>query len=233
MSVFVMGNLRIIDLTKLLDPETETRRCKLFRFNTGGPIPDFHTHIDIMSHLGTHVECPYHHREEWPDVSSLPLTAFMGRGLYLNFKDLQPNTYITPQALEKTCGHRLREGDIVILDSPHPLTPFTDKTNTAEDKRLFVNGETATWLRDRKVKCVGFGDGVSIENRNEDVCPFHEVLLAANIVFLEVLKNLELLRKDVFFISYAPLYIKGLDSCPVRVYAIEGLREFSSEKQED
>jgi len=227
MSVFAMGNLRVIDLTKAIDPADETRRCKLHRFNTGGPIPDFHTNIDIMSHLGTHVECPYHHREEWPDVSLLPLTTFMGRALYVKFIELAPNTYITSRALEAACGNCLREGDIIILDSPYALAPFTNKTNTAEDKRLLVNGETAAWLRDRKVKCVGFGDGVSIENRNEDVCPFHDVLMEANIVFLEVLRNLQSLKRDVFFMSYAPMNIKGLDSCPVRVYAIEGLAEFS------
>ena len=46
-------------------------------------------------------------------------------------------------------------------------------------------------------------------------------------MFLEVLKNLDKLEKNVFFMSYAPLPIIGLDSCPVRAYAIEGLEEFS------
>jgi len=227
MSVFSMGKLRIVDLTKVLDPATETRRCKLQRFNTGGRIPDFHTHMDITSHLGTHVECPYHHQEDWPDVSALPLTGFLGRALYVTIRDLAPNSYIGARALESGCAGRLRDGDILILDSPYKLPPFTEKTNTPEDKRLFINGETATWVRDHKVKCVGFGEGVSIENRNEDVRPFHDICMAENIVFLEVLKNLELLQRDVFFLSYAPLPIKGLDSCPVRVYAVEGLAEFS------
>lgn len=227
MSAENLGNLRIIDLSKPLDPATETRRCHLFRFNTGGRIPDFHTIIDITSHLGTHVECPYHHRDEWPDASALPLTTFLGRGIYVSFDGAAPNAYITAAMLEKACGHRMRAGDAVILDSPYKLAPFTDKTNGPEDKRLLINGETAAWLRDRGAKCVGFGDGVSIENRNEDVCPFHDILLAENIVFLEVLKNLEELTRDTFFLSYAPLPIKGLDSCPVRVYAIEGLAEFS------
>ena len=120
----------------------------------------------------------------------------------------------------------MKAGDVVILDSPYKLAPFTEKTNTAEDKRLFVNGETAQWMVDHKVKCVGFGDGVSIENCNEDVKPFHDVCMAENITFLEVLKNLDELHSETFFISFAPLYIKGLDSCPVRVYAIEGLSEF-------
>ena len=39
MCVSEMGKLRLIDLSKPLDPATETRRCHLFRFNTGGPIP--------------------------------------------------------------------------------------------------------------------------------------------------------------------------------------------------
>lgn len=68
---------------------------------------------------------------------------------------------------------------------------------------------------------------MSIEDSQENVKPFHDILMAQNIVFLEVLKNLELLKSDTFFISYSPLPIMGLDSCPVRVYAIEGLTEFS------
>ena len=45
---------------KYLDPATESRRCHMYRFNTGGPIPDFHTIMDLTSHLGTHCESPYH-----------------------------------------------------------------------------------------------------------------------------------------------------------------------------
>lgn len=227
MSVYELNGLRVIDLTKFLDPATETRRCHLYRFNTGGPIPDFHTIMDLTSHLGTHCECPYHHDDNWPDASALPLTGFMGRGVYVTIEDAQPNSHITAAVLDRVLGHKVKEGDVVILDSPYKLPPFTEKTNTAEDKRLFVNGETARWMVDHKVKCVGFGDGVSIENCNEDVKPFHDICMAQNITFLEVLKNLDELQSETFFISFAPLYIKGLDSCPVRVYAIEGLTQFS------
>ena len=38
---------------------------------------------------------------------------------------------------------------------------------------------------------VGFGDGVSIESNNTDVSAFHDVLMEVNVVFLEVLQNLE------------------------------------------
>ena len=220
------NGLRVIDLTKPLDPASETRRCHLFRFNTGGSIPDFHTIMDLTSHLGTHVECPYHHNDEWTDVQGLPIDTFMGRGIYVNIQGLKPNEKIGAKTLEAACGDRIQEGDAVILDSPYKLQPFTPDTNTEKDKRLFISRETAEWLLEKKVKCVGFGDGVSIESNREDVSAFHDVLMEKNVVFLEVLKNLEKLKTDTFFISYAPLPIKGLDSCPVRVYAIEGLPGF-------
>ncbi|MGI6404694.1 MAG: cyclase family protein [Oscillospiraceae bacterium] len=226
MSVYQLGNLRLIDLTKQLDPKTESRRCSLFRFNTGGPIPDYHTIMDLTSHLGTHVECPYHHCDEWSDVQQLPLSNFLGRAVYVNIDFLEPNSHIMPADLDKACS-KVKEGDIVILDSPYRIPPFTELTNTSEDKRLFICKEAAEWFRAKKVKCVGFGDGVSIENSEEDVKPFHDILMEVDITFLEVLCNLDQLHSDVFFMSFAPLPIKGLDSCPVRAYAIEGLEGFS------
>lgn len=221
-----VNGLRIVDLTKPLDPKTETRRCWLWRYNTGGPIPDYHTIMDLTSHLGTHCECPYHHDDNWPSVAELPLSTFMGRALYVVL-DLPFNHQITGADLEQAIGSKVCEGDVIILDSPHKLPPFTPATNGPDDHRLVVGEDSARWFAEKKVKCVGFGDGVSIEDCLENVKPFHDILMAQNIVFLEVLKNLDKLTTDTFFISYSPLPILGLDSCPVRVYAIEGLQEFS------
>ncbi len=226
--VYELNGYRVIDLTKELDPKTESRRCHLIRYNTGGPIPDFHTALDLTSHLGTHCECPYHHFENGKSVGELPLNTFMGRAIYVNIDFLEPNSHITSADLDRACGTRIKEGDIVLLDSPYKIAPFTPMTNTPEDKRLFIGEDSARWLRNHKVKCVGFGDGVSIENCNEDVKPFHDILMEADIVFLEVLKNLECLKTDTFFMSYAALPIVGADSCPVRAYAIEGLPGFGA-----
>ena len=69
---------------------------------------------------------------------------------------------------------------------------------------------------------------MSIENCEADVKPFHDIIMAYDGVFLEVLKNLEYLKSDTFFMSYSALPIIGADSCPVRAYAIEGLPGFSA-----
>ena len=105
--VYEMGGLRIVDLTKQLDPKTETRRCHLYRFNTGGPIPDFHTIMDLTSHLGTHCECPYHHDDAWPSVAELPLTTFFGRAIYVNRTSMPSPTLISrPRCLTGSAARR-------------------------------------------------------------------------------------------------------------------------------
>ena len=152
----------------------------------------------------------------------------MGRAIYVNIDFLEPNAHIGAADLDRACGDRIKEGDIVILDSNWKFPPFTPATNSPDDKRLFINAESAWWFRNHKVKCVGFGDGVSIENCNEDVKPFHDILMEVDIVFLEVLKNLEDLTTDTFFMSYTPLPLIGADSMPVRAYAIEGLPGFTA-----
>ena len=105
--------------------------------------------------------------------------------------------------------------------------PFTSLTGGPTDHRLQVGADCAQWLADHKVQCVGFGDGVAIEGDVANVKPFHDILMAQNCTFLEVLQNLDQLKSDTFFISYTPMPIIGLDSCPVRVYAIEGLPGFT------
>jgi len=152
----------------------------------------------------------------------------MARAIYFNIDFFDPTTPCGAAALTRACGARIKEGDIVILDSNWKFPPFTPETNSPADKRLFINAETAIWMRDHKVKCVGFGDGVSIENCEADVKPFHDIIMAYDGVFLEVLKNLEYLKSDTFFMSYSALPIIGADSCPVRAYAIEGLPGFSA-----
>ena len=225
--VYDLNGLRLIDLTKTLDPATESRRCHLIRYNTGGLIPDFHTALDLTSHLGTHCECPYHHFEDGASAGELPLTTFMGRAIYVSL-DLPERHQITAAHLDKALGDRVKPGDIVIIDSPHKIPPFTPLSNTPEDKRLLIGEDSANWFAAKDVKCVAFGDGVSVEDSEANVKPFHDILMAKNIVFLEVLKNLDCLTKDTFFMSYAPLPIIGADSCPVRAFAIEGLPGFDA-----
>lgn len=229
--VYEANGLRIVDLTKGLDPRNESRRCHVMRYQTGGPIPDWHSELDLTTHLGTHAECPFHHYDlEGLSVGEMDLDKFIGRAVYLDFEDKLPeNAHISAADMDMIAGDLVKAGDIVIIDSAYKIPPFGPLTNTEQDKRLFVNKETAEWFRAKGVKGVGFGDGVSIENCNEDVAPFHDVIMESGYdgYFIEVLKNLEHLKSKVFFFSAAPIPLLYADSMSVRAYAIEGLPGFT------
>jgi len=221
-----IGPYRTVQLSKVIDPATERRRCDLRRkpVDVNGVV-DYHTEVDIITHLGTHVEAPYHHGDLTKDVTDLPQDHFIGRGVLLKLDTCQPKALITAADLDAADRGRVRRGDVLVLDSRFHSEPFVHNPN---DQRPHLSRESAEWFLAKGVKAVGFGDGVCIENNIEHCVACHDIMLGHDILFLEVLKNIELLQADVFLISYLPLPIKGLDSSPVNILAMEGVPGFSA-----
>lgn len=221
MTVENLANYRVIDLSKPIDPETSTRLCKVDRFFQDCS-KDYHSNLEVESHLGTHIETPYHYNDNWKDILGLPVTSFMGRAVLLKL-DCEPCAPITKAMLDKADNGRIREGDVAILTSPYHCEPFSNDPN---DQRPYLCRESGEWFAEKKVKCIGFGDSAAIEHSVRDACDVHEAVMPHDIMFLEVMQNLEALESDVFLIIYQPMPIKGLDSCCVRAIAIEGVPGF-------
>jgi len=217
-----LGNYRIVDLSTHIDPATSKRLCKVKRFYQE-TTKDYHSHLEVESHLGTHIETPYHYNDAWSDILGLPITAFAGRGVRLRLA-CDPRSPITKAILDRADRGRVRAGDVVILTSDFHAEPFGGDPN---DQRPYLNKESGEWFVEKRVKCIGFGDGVAIEHSVKDACDIHEAVMPRDIMFLEVLRNIDDIGPDVFFISYMPMPIRGLDSCCVRAFAIEGIPGFS------
>lgn len=219
-----VGPYRTISLGKIIDPATERRRCVIRRHQAQVQgVIDYHSDIDIMSHLGTHVEAPCHLRDGLKDVTDLAPDRFVGRGVLLRLNTCLPRALITRRDLDAADGGVVRSGDIVLLDSVYHHEPFTPGP---DDQRPQLSREAAVWFRDHGVKCIGFGDGIAIENNPEHCKAFHEILMPLDVTFIEVLQNLDQLCRKVFLLVCLPLLIRGLDSSPVHVMAIEGLPGF-------
>ena len=217
-----LGSYRVVDLSKRIIPDEENRRCEI-RINYVERTDDYNCDIDIMSHIGTHLETPRHWNLDWKDVSDIPVSAFMGRCVMLKIDDIEPAGKITATHMDKADGGRVRKGDIVLVDTPYHLPPFS---YPKKEIRPYVNAEMGRWLVDKAVKCIGFSDSVDIETNVPQFKEFHAVAMAHDICFIEVMENFDKLSKDVFFLSALPLAFKGLDSCPVRAVAIEGISGF-------
>jgi len=215
-----------VQLSKIIDPRTERRRCVLRRkpVNVNG-VTDYHTEMDLITHLGTHVEAPYHHGTLTKDVTDLPADYFIGRGVLLKLNTCAPKALITRGDLDAADRGRVQRGDAVVLDSRFHSEPFVPNPG---DQRPHLSRESAEWFLEKGVRAVGFGDGICIENNVEHCNACHDILLGNDILFLEVMQNIALLEADIFLICYLPLPIKGLDSSPVNILALEGVPGFTA-----
>lgn len=222
MSVEFIKGYRTIDLSVQVDPATSTRLCEINRFFQEST-KDYHSNVNVESHLGTHIESPYHYNDNWKDLVDLPLSAFVGRGVKLELQ-CKPLAPITRKMLDDADQGLVQEGDCVVLTSPYHCAPFRNDPN---DQRPYLVKESGEWFAEKKVRCIGFGDGVAIEHSVKDACDVHEAVMPHDIMFLEVMQNIDLIKDRVFFISYTPMPIKTLDSCCVKAYAIEGLPGFT------
>jgi len=224
-----VGPYRIVSLSKIIDPATEKRRCVVRRHKKSAlGVTDYHSDIDIASHLGTHLEAPYHLRDDLKDIAGLSPDRFIGRCVLLRLATCQPRALITRKDLDAADGGVVRSDDIVLLDSRFHHEPFTPGP---DDQRPQLSRESAEWFRDHGVKSVGFGDGIAIENNPEECVAFHDILMPRDVTFIEVLQNLDQLSHKVFLLVCLPLPIRGLDASPVHVVAIEGVPGFMTDEK--
>jgi len=224
---FIVGRLgpyRTVSLSKIIDPATEKRRCAIRRHEAHVQgVTDYHSDIDIMSHLGTHLEAPYHLHDDLKDVTALAPDRFLGRGVLLRLDTCAPRALITRRDLDAADDGTIQTGDVVLLDSPFHHEPFTPGP---DDERPQLSRESAEWFFEKGVKCIGFGDGIAIENNPVHCKAFHEILMPHDVTFIEVMQHLDLLSQKIFLLVFLPLPIRGLDSSPVHVLAIEGVPGF-------
>lgn len=195
---------RLIDLSRTLTPGQETRRLEIRR----GMIETddtFMHEIDTMSHVGTHVEAPAHFYEGGKDVSEIPLQGFVGRAVILDVSE----PVVTAEVLEKADGGRTQPGDMIIL------------RNLARPQLAVLDKGAARWLMEKRIVLLGFDTSVSTGKDKAANRENHDILMGQGICLLEVMDNLDQISQpEVFFVA-APWKVKGLDSCPVRAFAIE------------
>lgn len=215
---------RIVDLSQLIFSGKEEYRLDLQTRMVDELFPQYHleegqwyvmTEVTFWSHVGTHIEAPLHFIENGPDVADLPLEQLIGPAVIVDFTHKQTNEGITLEELQ-TAGD-IQVGDMVIIKTGRDKLY---RTPQAHD-RPYLTVEAARWLvEDRRVALVGT-DASGFEVRGDDTHPNHQMLLSNGIPIIEHMTNLSALTSDRVTMIALPWKVRGLDSCPVRVIAIE------------
>jgi len=215
----------MIDLTHMIDPEKEERK---FMIETVGAETVnrnvvrlekqwyIMTNIAMVSHIGTHIEVPYHILPDGHDLASMPLETFGGHAVLLDFSDAEERTGITKertiQAAEASGG--IREGDIVFCNLG--FADFYGNEHYAQSP--YFTAEAILWLAQSGMKMMGVdAGGVELPGSEQHVN--HTTLFNHNIPLIENVANLDLIKTTRFTAAAFPYPIKGVESFPVRVVA--------------
>ncbi len=215
----------MIDLTHVIDPEkverkfsietigAETVNRNVVRLEKQWYIM---TNIAMVSHIGTHIEVPYHILPDGHDLASMPVDIFCGPAVLLDFSDIGRRIGISRERTiqaANACGG-VREGDIVFCN-----LGFGDFYGTKRyGESPYFTEEAITWLAESGMKMMGVdAGGVELPGSEQHVN--HTTLFKHNIPLIENVANLGRINVPRFTASAFPYPIKGVESFPVRVMA--------------
>jgi arylformamidase len=219
-----MINGRIVDLSQLVFSGQEEYKLDLKTYQVDEifpdhPVPEGHwyvlTEVTFWSHVGTHIESPLHAVKDGPDVADLPLEQLIGPAVVVDFTHKETNEAISLEEMQNAGDIRI--GDRVLMRTGRDRLY---RTPQAHD-RPYLTTEAAHWLvEDRKIALFGT-DASGFEVRGIETQPNHEMLFEHGIPVIEHLTNLDKLSSDRVTLIVLPWKVRGLDSCPVRVVAID------------
>jgi kynurenine formamidase len=172
------------------------------------------TQLNISTHLGTHLDAPFHFFDDGRTVEKLDIRRALGLAWLLDFSHKQPKEEITvadmqPHAHKVTPGSRLIFRTDWDKQFPQPHY-FSDQP--------FLGPEICRWLAERGVATVAL-DMPTIYPA--DYITVHHLLLRPEVLVIEGLARLEQLRGGQVILSALPLRIRGRDGSPCRAIAID------------
>jgi arylformamidase len=216
---------RFVDLSHKMVPGREEYGLELETHETAELYPQYEVSdgvwyilqsVHMGSHCGTHIEFPYHHNRQGLDAGGFPLERLIGECVLLDFRSKEPNEAVTLEEL-RAREDEIRQGDMVMFNFGCAKHYGTELGHT----RPYIAHEAIRWLvDDRRINLIG-SDASGIEIKGVADQPNHQYLMDHQVPIIEFAANLDSLTATRFDLLVLALPIVGLDSCPVRLLAIE------------
>ncbi|WP_433363695.1 cyclase family protein [Actinoplanes sp. CA-142083] len=216
--------MRIVDLSVPVGPGTQVY--------PGDPVPRFTVHatvredgfnllhLEVGSQTGTHVDAPYHFRDDAPRLHELDLGLFVGPGVLLDVRGAKARERITWERLSPYAD-RLGPGVIALICtgwSAHYGTP-------AYFDHPYLDADACRRMLDLGVRTFCL-DAINIDETPDethpgDGYPVHHLIAEAGGVIGENFRNLEQVDFPNPIVSCLPVALENADGAPVRAVAMQ------------
>lgn len=223
---------RIVDLSHIVVPGEEEYRLEVdtrlvddwpqfARYKRIGEQWYIISEVILNTHVGTHIEFPYHHFRDGQEASEYPLENLVGEAVVIDISAWGHNQKIPLEGLQNAADHLIQAGDIAYFFTGNDRYYRTER----QHDRPWFETKAIEWLVEKGIKVMGV-DTSGIEVRNEDGSPFHgqpnhEHLLGAGIALVEYMANLGEFINHRFYTYILPVKVKGVESFPARIVGVE------------
>jgi kynurenine formamidase len=179
--------------------------------------------LEIVGHIGTHIDAPIHFLENTKSIDQVPLDKTVGKGRIIPLTDTKPATAVTADMVLAT-GVAFDAGDIPVLH-----TGWTDRawgTDAFWDDMIWLDVSVSELMIERGVKAVAldffpeqpFWSG--LPRLPGPPGPNHRILLGNETIIIQMLTNIGAIGDRDFTLCGVPLLLEGLDGSPARVFAM-------------
>lgn len=211
---------RLVDLTRVIEPTGREAERK-FVVNIHDALAEIPgkvrpagewyvmSDVELMNHVGTHIETPFHCLKQGADMSALSLDQLVGEAVILDLRQAEAEGGVTLAQVQDAAARAggVRAGNIV----------FGMMGPTA-----YFSTAALEWLVAQGMKLMGVDSGgVELTHDTTHANVNHLVLFRAGIPLIENLTNLEQLSRPRVQVFALPIPVKGLDAFPLRVVAVE------------
>lgn len=165
--------------------------------------------LTCSTHIGTHIDAPYHFTTDGKTVDQLNLYDLIGEALVVQIDT------------DTITADELRDVDLKKYKRILFKTRNSELLKSEEFNREYVSLDfsAAELLVKNNVRVVGI-DYLSIEELETEEHPVHKLLTENEVIIIETI-DLSEVEPGAYFMVALPLKLKGCDGAPARVVLVE------------
>ena len=174
------------------------------------------TKMEMLSHVGTHIDAPAHLYDGKTALDAFPADRFIGRALVVDCRHVGEGGRITMAELAPY-GELVHQVDFLLF-----CTGWDEKWATPAYFGAYpvVDDEVFGLIMQENYKGIGF-DHISLDPITDTALTYHHMLFAEkDIINIENLTNLHQLLGDApVMFACLPIKLENADGCPARAVA--------------
>jgi kynurenine formamidase len=177
--------------------------------------------LSFWTHMGTHIDPPYHFVADGMTIDELPLERVTGTAVRIDLRPVaRERTVITAADVEQQGYHKSDvTGRIGVLQSGWTERKFGTPEYTTDYP--WYDASVAEWLVDARAKAVVVDTYIDhVDAPRPGDCPCHRLLLANGIPIIENIVNLEQIAAREFTMYALPMKLYRGDGGQARVIAL-------------